>query len=966
MIKDARNKATESKWDGIIKEEDKDDWEVSLGRMIKGVASPSVLLGAPGAVRTAYNVGKPLVKAAIAAGAAGLWAAEYSALRQYAEQNNINFKTLLAETSVGALFGVGLLGLGAGGMMVARGATGRIKSFLNRRAATASERADIAAVARRGTPVANMTKKEAKKVYAQIEEEILDLWAKRQNRAFEGGPDSPAWAEHLDEASEAMDVGVELSAKFPEVFQDQASINAFQDKVGMVLPNTSSEVAMNKASWWNDGELEGWRNNMRTALGWADYGIGNLDTTIRNISEQLFGRWRRADIKVNLLQADMHKRMVAFEGAISDLPKEMQERIWWNNLFDQNFDPLLNHTNPKIASAAKDLIDGLDQIGDSLLANRVINQKVEGHYFPRLVDDVDGWLASLERKPRSDADEILKKAYIDLNKKYNPHTKEWGQVENPRDLTRYEQRKILGESGIGVNLDYAIPTSKKRFFWGKVPDEQIEFYKHPKSAFFNYVRDSSEAIAAREFFGVATGPDYLIKAGTQRLDIDQAIEYVVNETTQRTGRASRVAKHRVGSDLFQREEFNTINRILKARFDPANVQQSDFLRGLQDVVYMTLLGQGSAALTQVADAPGIGAFTMGMGNIIKATYQTAKIGLTKKARQTFDSEIDGGISDAIYEINSKAADDGKNWLGKQVRAGASKSMEWAQFKRIDKVGKRIVSNAALLKGMASLKTPKGMKEFYNKYSGAFGDEWVNEVMTDLARMEKLPLGERNEGMTYAILEYTMMELADAQPITKGQMPLWRMEHPRASLPLALMSYSLKVMDRARTDILQQMAQGNHREAAKQATRFAIQIGGSATAMGMVKDWLQGKDMSTDEVLAKWAWNVSDQFMMDEYTWNQIVVTHDMGQAWEGVTDVSGLGFISDVLFMMKANAVNGISDTYDPDKVRNQEAAAKANNEMLQKLPVLGKWVFGNNRFWNPPDEENLEREKERIRNMGN
>jgi hypothetical protein len=944
---------TETKFKDIIEEADKDDWEVTLGNVIGSLITPTTLFVAPKVITGIYQAGKWARRAAMTTAAGAGWGAQYSIIEQYATENTLNARTFLADTLMSAGFTLGLYSagtslLGMGGLL-----GGKVVASFRARRATKQEQASQAAVVRSTAKVSDMDTKTARSLFRDIERRIVESWGEHQSVALSKGVDSKEFQGLADEAASADRVTGIIQAEFPEVFSHTGE---FQRKTGWELPRITQDAAKRADSWWNDG-VSNWKNNVRSISGFADYAIGNLDTTIRNISERLFGDWRRVDIASNIRLASYTKIMKNFDDSLETVSPAVSERIWWE-LFRENWDAVgVMAPNAKIREAGTLLNKMLDQIGDDLIKQKVIKTKhgfketptslgkKVATYFPRVVRDIDAWRMSLGREPRAEVDAIIEASGKDKG----------------RPLTKHEQRVMLGEMSPEYAAEFPINIAKRRFFSRFAPPaEQAAHYYHPKAALAMYIRDSTQAISTREFFNMDTAPKNILVKGTQLLDINVAVAHKLDDPTQRTGHATGEGRDKFNEQYTAAEE-EVLSKILKARFDPAATHQSEFLRGLQDMMYMTLLGQPTAALTQFADSPGIGGFVVGQKHILKSAWQLARIKLSSSKKKTFDHELDGGITDAIHELQSSKEQN------MRIRAAASKAMELSQFKRVDRIGKSIVSNAALLKAMEQIESPKGLSDLYNKYSTTFGDEWVVELVGDLHKLKEIPVGERSKGMTYGLLEYTMMELADAQPITKGQVPMWRLQHPRASLPLALLSYQLKVMDVARTRILYQLGKGNVRLAAKEATRFTAYVGGSAAGIGFAKDWLAGKDISGDEMMHRLAWGTAEQFMMDEHTWNMISTWEDP-QLWATpITHAASVDVLSDLLFMVSAGFMYmGKYDENRREQRKRENKWDKASNAVLQRIPVGGKLIFGYNPISRNKDYNESRRKERRLDNRGN
>ena len=998
---------------------DMDDNQISefLGTMVGAMATPTSLIGGG----AAYNVAKAAgTKAAMTFGAryGAAFAAEYSALQQYATDLDIDFKELTIDTVTGGIFGWGTTGAG---IVAAKGFSKVNQVRINSKT---HKRANI--------NVDKLTVRQAQKVYKDLVNDVIEKRMQRfelreneiRSATLPNGPKQQSSAglnadrlkmELAREIEDRQAVSAIIAKEWPTIAADPKKLEA---KTGWALPYVTEDAATLAASLPNDGSMAGlnwWRNNKFSKMA-SDF-LGNQETELRNHAPEIAADLKKADVKLGYNEGTYQTAVQNIEKALHKQGIKKDIDKLWEVLGDQDWDRLKNsqHLSPESKQAVADLNTLLGKYKDKLIVNRIIKaDDAIPDYFPRRVKD-------LEKVKKNATPDQLKL----INRRLEETRKRIADYTGIKDRQLTEHEASMAVSSLWTNNANMVKrgNAKTRTIDGPVPANIKEGYDTPKDALLSYFSDMDAEIAMREFFDVANNPGLVNKHGSLNLDaaIHNKIAFLKRGAVRKAGVENRsvhelTARYRLGTDAekeawllkrnitpegkagtkawdakqnlakasaylknkvadqndgfapspISKDSAAELSRILHARFNPNRNDVADWARRSKQMGHFTLLAQFTSAAVQTADA-GMTAYRVSARDTITSIGKVSlnRLGITKAA---VDAKMDAGITKAMHEISNTKG------LGKQVDRG----MRWTGFTAIDNFNKDVLITAALSKGSRMSGSIAGKKQLYNKYA-SYGDEFVSKMVRDLNVYNNASKADKPRYLTNTIKTYILNEAYDTQPINPSQVPLWVQNHPNASAMTTLMSYTMKGFDIIRNDIIYAAAKGDVVTAAANLTKFAVAVGGTNAAVRGVIDFMQGRDVYADEWFERMMDEMSTFLFTNRYMRDRLGDSANANEWIAGLTSIPTLAVVGQLItaaitkaeLMMEDKEVDTPQDSrtrtvqeqmaYDRDNAGDGRTASqdKRIRAGKTKLPVVGK-LFWSYKQWDKDVGYNKKVQKER------
>lgn len=175
------------------------------------------------------------------------------------------------------------------------------------------------------------------------------------------------------------------------------------------------------------------------------------------------------------------------------------------------------------------------------------------------------------------------------------------------------------------------------------------------------------------------------------------------------------------------------------------------------------------------------------------------------------------------------------------------------FKAVDRLGKETIMNAALRKNFKTVSTPAGERAFKQKWGKFYGDD-IDTLVSHLKSGE----------VTDRVKEHAFNELSDVQPISSLEMPQVYLESPNGRILYSLKTFTLKQLDVARRDVVQQWKRGNKTQAIKNASALAGYMAASGVAVQTVKDLLLGREVRPDDLPENALWALTGVYGINRY------------------------------------------------------------------------------------------------------
>ena len=420
--------------------------------------------------------------------------------------------------------------------------------------------------------------------------------------------------------------------------------------------------------------------------------------------------------------------------------------------------------------------------------------------------DYDGLLKHLGREKAGLYDEALN-VYASTNKM------------DVKDIPASKRADIIDQviRGVFRKGDTAImPNAKQRKFKRIEDPELLKFYEDPATSLSYYIQNSRDTIEKAKFFGRAG----LSRTSTGDVAVEKSIGHLLAKISADTPMSAQQQRQ--------------LHEMLRSRFTEGEVAPNKFFSTTRDLGYMGTIGNPISALTQLGDV-GVSLYRNGIAETISALFG-------KKNYTAVEMGIEHTIAHELQNerLTSKAL---------------NKLFTGVGFRAIDNLGKSTLMTAAIKKNENLVKTPKGEAKFREKWQGIFGDD-IDSVITDLK------MGNKTENTKFLAFN----ELSETQPISLLEMPQKYLDVPNGRIFYMLKSFTLKQIDLVRRDVVQQAMKGNYRDAGKNAFLLASFLAAAGVPVGMVKDYLRGRDvdMSVEGLSDRAMWSVLGVFGMNQY------------------------------------------------------------------------------------------------------
>jgi hypothetical protein len=488
-----------------------------------------------------------------------------------------------------------------------------------------------------------------------------------------------------------------------------------------------------------------------------------------------------------------------------------------------------------------------------------------------MVKDYDGLLRALGTTRKSEVEQILEK-YAKSKK-----VDSWRELDDPeisQVISQYLQRRR------GVGGKPSIARERKIEELDDVIDQY--YYSAPESLQMYVTRAVREA-EKRKFFGSHA----VNKEGTTLVDTEASIANYIADAAKR------------GMDT---DQLDTLNAMLKARFELGEQASSKFVSGLKNFQYASLLGQFESALTQLGD--------VGASIYLNGTVNTIKSLVGKKTVTVEDMGLINKVAAEMSSIN-----------------GTGNALEfvfkWSGFNQIDKLGKETLMNSSLQKWSKIAK--KNPEAAAKRFRDTHGDD-VSALIDDLA----------NDRMTDNVKLMLWNELSDVQPISLSEMPKKYLEMPNGRIFYALKTFTLKQFDLIRRDMVEKMRHGSVKEKAEGTAnmlRYATAMGLSGATVQQTKDILTKGELDPESFPDDVYESLMTLMMFSKYSRERYLEQGNIGTF--GLSQV-----ITVPAAELLDKSVKGVMALTEEDAKADKAVATAVKN-----IPIIGKqayyWLFG-------------------------
>jgi len=610
----------------------------------------------------------------------------------------------------------------------------------------------------------------------------------------------PTWVSDLEGQAPSIvkarakvaDEALRLKAGTQEAPLPQGNVRVTGQRPALLPPNRQARTKpppKGPTSRETIGELNPGEQQGRFTIpkGIEDF-ITPISTRLRNISESIFTRLMRFELRHRIVREDMQRTVGEFLRLKNGVLSKLQQRAFDLAVFNEDFTAAKKILQDAASSAeiARELFQGLRRTRDILdtLFSRAqavgINVGFRENYWPRQVVDHDAF----QQRITGEVLGIIELAIARAEKrKGRPITKDERTEVTNRVIQGYGPRK----PGDGN------PANFRKRTVGKIDSSNLDLYDTGDRSVMSYINRAVSAIEKRRFFG---------KGAETEEDLFDTIGRFVDDRVEQ-------------GELDPASQFEVI-ALLRSRFGPGEMSPGGIVRTMRDVGHLTVLANPFSALVQFGDM-----FLSAYKNGLVRTVVSA---VRKKTIKMEDLGID--------RIAAEFSEPGKlaNLL--------DKALELSQFKRIDRLGKETLINSTLTKAQAAVHDLSSgrFKRFERKFASIFGEEFEGLVQ-DL----------QNHVVTENVRLLMFIELSEVQPITLSQMPKKYLDAPNGRIWYTLKTFTITQLDFIRREAFQEINRGNIAVGFKNLARFYILFGMGNALVDLIKRWLMGEKITVDDL-----------------------------------------------------------------------------------------------------------------------
>jgi hypothetical protein len=501
--------------------------------------------------------------------------------------------------------------------------------------------------------------------------------------------------------------------------------------------------------------------------------------------------------------------------------------------------------------------------GVGVTVNRIEN------YFPRVVKDYDAMMDSLGKPVKGRIEQQLARGAKALGKTVD-------------DLTESQREDIINNTLSGHAVSSAgggkLKFTRNRSI-NQVTSELQTFYKGDIEALEEYIVRSVDKIEEVKFFK-NTGTGAKLTEDGFNIDYDKSIGSTVNKLLQ--------------SDGISNAAQSDIVKLLKARFEAPKLTPNKFFQKFRTGNYAFTIGNPFSALVQLQD--------LGLSTVTQGLMPTISSLFGRKVFTIDDFALDNYI---ISELST---------VGDYSR-GLHKLLGLSGFRRVDRLGKETLMNAAFKNGKRLAK--KNDPRLASKYKKAFGNEYDSLVK----ELEQGQITERTK-------MYVFSELADAQPISLSEVPLQYAKMSNGRLFYMLKTFGLRQLGLIRNNTVETWKEGRKLEAMKNAALFATIPPVIGAGVEEVEDLILGEGFDVNDLPDQYVNKLLAMGFASKYGIEQL----SFGKAGNQIAEMIAPPAVTySVVIEDLANAIGYAATGEEPDE--------QLLENTMKKAPLLGKFL---------------------------
>lgn len=491
---------------------------------------------------------------------------------------------------------------------------------------------------------------------------------------------------------------------------------------------------------------------------------------------------------------DVRERKVEDLTSVDNFLSEMKELAKTDSFkFTQVSDLLQNGQYQKAAEflsneSIQNVRSLIDKYADELEAVG-FDVSRQTDYFPRRVKDYEGLKAELGSEISGQID----KALAEQQKK---------AVSKGYVLSPIEEAKIINNviTGAYRPIDGVKPKALKQRKIDQITSDISPYYYDAQESLMMYLNEVAEIVETRKLFGKD------LKLDGDVIDINESVGAYINE---------------IAKDLEPQDQSKLIS-LFRTRFGyrPTGKLASKY----KSIVAMTTLGQVQNAITQIGDVTW-SIYENGFASTIDAAF--GKKGITTK---------DLNIEEIAEEYKDP---DGFNKVVDTI-------FKTTGFKKIDRLGKETLVNAALTEYQMQAEAGKFTRDKQDR---------LNILFPDQAQRQQVIEDLKNKQQTKDVKFLLFSTLLDWQPISLSNMPPAYLKMPNGRILYTLKTFTIKQLDIFRQRGIDNIVEGI---ATKNLSLVSAGFGEILRIAGLfylmnvpidlIKDWITGKDIDFSDTM----------------------------------------------------------------------------------------------------------------------
>ena len=577
--------------------------------------------------------------------------------------------------------------------------------------------------------------------------------------------------------------------------------------------------------------------------------IGSLSSTISRLSPRIGERVRQLDQNASTIA---HQRQVEVKPFVTFYKKlnRADKRTLKKQLYNQEFDEARALIFKRGGQEAVDNFNVVGKVYDDIHRDLIekagyVNLPKLSNYWHRAIKDVDGLRGTLNTKELNALDKKIKNEEKRLRAA--------GRLGKDESLPEQERIDMLNEYLRGNRRPMVVTegklTAAEKRMTAKLTDERLDYYEDPVIGLFKYIDETTYDVERKAFFGGKKSPSVGVASMS-----DDVIKKSVGRIVDEEMLAGRLSP----------QNADEIKQLLEVRFMQGDRGANKAIQRFRSLGYMTTLTNPFSAIIQLGDI-GVSVFAHGFTNTLAAMFG-GRGAAFKGAKKWLMSDM--GLDRVIAQefMNERV-------MGRVLH----KAFTISGFRHVDRFGKNTLIRASLAKGSQSAErilsgkavTGKA-KRFQEKYSAAYGDEYV-DLVNDLA----------NGKMTDRVKMYLWSELADMQPISLSEMPRAYLNNPNLRVLYMLKTYMTKQLDLLRKHSVDEFRKGNKAKGLTNALAYMMIVPTGNAGVSGIKDALLKKEVDIDTISDSYVDHIFKTFGASEYMLSEQIAK---GRVVEGLVD----------------------------------------------------------------------------------